>query len=97
MGRKIPPMNIIFHYPQTEEGKRELAERVSTVHANEVIKKIQKLNCSYEQKIKLLNAVIENASSEKSDELTLKVCSSILFVLIISVYLLFHIITESYP
>ena len=68
MGRKIAPVNVIFHYPTTEEGKRELADNVAKIHADMVIQYIKKLNCPFEQKIKLLDAVIETATMEMEEE-----------------------------
>lgn len=56
-------INVIFHFPKTEEGKRELACRAASVHADLVNHYIQKLDCPAEQKQNLLNAVI---STEKS-------------------------------
>ncbi len=59
------PIHIIVHYPKTEEGKRELAQRAASVHADMVSRHIQKLNCPSKQKIELLNAVIA-AAGQKS-------------------------------
>lgn len=64
--RKSAQINIVVHYPKTEKGKQELAERVADVHADMVTRQIQKLNCPSEQKIELLDAVIATASKEKS-------------------------------
>ena len=66
MSRKSPEINVIVHYPQTEEGRRELARRVAGVHADMVSQYIQKLDCPTEQKEKLLDAVIETAKKSKS-------------------------------
>lgn len=52
-------IKVIVHYPKTEEGKRELARRVATAHADFVISSINKLNCPPEQKLELLQAVID--------------------------------------
>ena len=68
IARKSAPINVIVHYPKTEEGKRELAERVASVHASLVNQHIKKLNCPSEQKVQLLEAVIKSASIEKADE-----------------------------
>ena len=65
IARKSAPINVIVHYPKTEEGKRELAERVAGVHADMVNQHIKKLNCPSEQKVQLLDAVIESASRTK--------------------------------
>jgi hypothetical protein len=59
--RKSAPIRVIVHGPTTEEGKRALAKRVARVHADMVSQYIQSLNCSYEQKIQLLDAVLETA------------------------------------
>lgn len=62
--RKAAPINIIVHYPTTEEGWRELRKRMASVHADAVLNSIQKLNCPNWQKIKLLDAIIEDAKKE---------------------------------
>lgn len=61
---------MIVHYPKTEEGKRELAERVAGVHADMVNQHIKKLNCPSDQKVQLLDAVIKSVSIEKAGEQT---------------------------
>ena len=71
IARKSAPIHVIVHYPKTEEGKRELAERVAGVHADMVNQHIKKLNCPSEQKVQLLDAVIKSASSKKAGEQTL--------------------------
>ena len=53
------PIQVIVHFPNTEEGKQELAQRISQVHADFVISTIDKLNCPTKQKLKLLQAVID--------------------------------------
>ena len=53
------PIQVIVHFPNTEEGKQELARRVSQVHADFVIGTIDKLNCPTKQKLDLLQAVID--------------------------------------
>lgn len=65
IARKSVPIHIIVHYPRTEEDKRELARRAAEVHADTVKEYIQKLNCSSDQKLKLLNAIIETVSDEE--------------------------------
>lgn len=61
---------MIVHYPKTEAGKRELAERVAGVHASLVNQTIKKLNCPSEQKVQLLDAIIEDASRKRAGEQT---------------------------
>ena len=64
IARKSAPINVIVHYPKTEQGKRELAERVAGVHADMVNQYIKKLNCPSDQKAELLSAVIASAKKE---------------------------------
>ena len=67
MSRKSTPINVIVHYPKTEEGQRELAARVADVHADFVNRKIQSLNCPTEQKLELLDAVIAAAKKRAGE------------------------------
>jgi len=62
--KKAAPINIIVHYPTTEEGWRELRRRMAIVHADAVLNSVQKLNCPTWQKIKLIDAIIEDAKIE---------------------------------
>ena len=70
IARKSASINVIVHYPKTEEGKRELAERVASVHADMVNQHIKKMNCPSDQKVQLLDAVIKSTSIEKAGEQT---------------------------
>jgi hypothetical protein len=65
ISRKSAPINVIVHYPKTEEGKRELAQRVAGVHADFVGQYVQQLNCPSNQKAELLNAVIASAKKNR--------------------------------
>ena len=57
--RTTPPIKIIVHYPQTQQGKQELAQRLADVHADAVVSAINKLDCPLKQKLDPLNAVNE--------------------------------------
>jgi hypothetical protein len=57
--RRSAPIQVIVHYPQTEEGKAELRRRVSEAHATFVIDTIKRLDCPLQQKQELLQAVID--------------------------------------
>ena len=70
IARKSASINVIVHYPKTEEGKRELAERVASAHADMVNQHIKKMNCPSDQKVQLLDAVIKSTSIEKAGEQT---------------------------
>lgn len=65
IGRKSAPIEIVVHYPTTEEGKRELAERVAGVHADFVLQYVRKLNCPSKQKEELIDAVIDTVKKEQ--------------------------------
>ena len=67
--RKSAPIEVVVHYPKTEEGQIELAKRVSDVHAAAVSQRIKSLNCPTSQKLELLDAVIETVK-ERSREQT---------------------------
>lgn len=50
-------VNIIVHYPEDQEGQRELAGRAAYVHAQTVAEKLAALSCSREQKIALFDEI----------------------------------------
>lgn len=56
-------MNIIVHYPTSEQAFAEMQKRVAMVHAEAVGSYIEKLTCPKEQKIKLIEAVQEGAKT----------------------------------
>lgn len=46
-------MNVIMCYPDTEEGKQALRERVAQAHAEGIIKCIQNYKCSDETRAQM--------------------------------------------
>ena len=60
------PIHVIIHSPKTIEGQNELKERVANVHSSIVNQYIKKLNCSSEQKVQLLDAVIKTRKIDRS-------------------------------
>ena len=60
VSRKSVEINIIVHYPKSEEGKRELSKQVAVAHADMVNQYIKKLNCPLEEKMKLLDELIKS-------------------------------------
>lgn len=64
----MPPVNLIVHYPDTAEGKEELARRAADVHANVVNQRLKSLNCPAKQKLDLLDAVIETVKSKSKEQ-----------------------------
>ena len=67
--RTMAIINLIVYYPKTAEGQEELVKRVSDVHASAVTQRIKSLNCPTNQKLELLDAVIETVK-ERSREQT---------------------------
>lgn len=66
--RKMAPFKLIVHYPQTEKGKEELAQRVSDVHAAAVNQRLKSLNCPTSQKLDLLDAVIKTVKAKSREQ-----------------------------
>lgn len=66
--RKMASINLIVYFPKTEEGKEELARRVSDVHAAAVNQRLKSLNCPTQQKLDLLDAVIETANQRSREQ-----------------------------
>ena len=66
--RKMAPINVIVYFPKTEEGKEELARRVSDVHAAAVNLRLKSLNCPTQQKQELLDAVIETVKKNSREQ-----------------------------
>lgn len=62
--KTFAPINVIVHYPKTEDGQRELRRRVASVHADAVLNSIAKLDCPTPQKAKLLEAIIQDAKEQ---------------------------------
>ena len=62
--RKSAPINIIVHYPKTEEGMRELRRRVASVRADIVMDQIRKLDWPTSERIRLVDAIIADAKAE---------------------------------
>ena len=62
--KTFAPINIIVHYPETEEGWRELGRRVASVHADGVLNSTSKLDCPIREKERLLNAIIKDTKEQ---------------------------------
>ncbi len=58
-------MNVIVHYPMTAEQQATLATKVAKAHAEHIACYIEKLNCSSEQKLALIDAIIRETTSRQ--------------------------------
>lgn len=51
-------MDVIVHYPMTPEQQTVLEAKVAKAHAEHIARYIERLNCSSEQKLALIDAII---------------------------------------
>ncbi len=58
-------MELIVHYPKTQEKQKELYIRVAKFHADYVARYLEKLNCPMEQKFRLIDAIAETILKER--------------------------------
>ena len=54
-----PSINLILRSPETENSRRQLTKGVAEVHAEYVLRSVDRLTCSARQKLALLQAVAE--------------------------------------
>ncbi len=57
-------IKIIVHHPETPEKQAQFDDRVAIFHAEYVAQYIGKLNCSTEQKLKLIDAIVQTILEE---------------------------------
>ena len=57
--------NQKFYMPTTPEGKAKLSKELAKFHAEQALKMVQKLPCSTEQKLELIDAVVEHLRSKQ--------------------------------
>lgn len=59
-------MDIIMHYPKTEQGKIELHKKVAEVHVDAVGRYLSQLPCPKAQKVAILRSVEEELRAGKA-------------------------------
>lgn len=64
----MAPIRLTVYYPKTEEGQEELARRVSEIHAAAVIQRLKSLPCPTQQKLNLLDAVIDTVKKRSREQ-----------------------------
>ena len=57
-------LNILLHYPTSEQAFAELQKQVAKIHAEAVGSFVDKLTCPKEQKLRLVEAVQEIAQTQ---------------------------------
>lgn len=60
-------MEVFMIMPTTPEGKAKLQHELAKFHAEQALKMVQKLPCPTEQKLELIDAVIESLRSKKEN------------------------------
>ena len=56
--RRKSPVNVVFHYPASQDARQQLAKSVAEIHAKSVHTNIKSLGCPMAQKLELLDSVI---------------------------------------
>ena len=56
-------MDVIVHYPTTPEQQATLRTLVAKAHAEHIVRYIERLNCSAEQKLALIDAIIRETTN----------------------------------
>lgn len=57
-------MNVIVHYPETADKQAEIAKSVAKLHAESIIRYIEKLNCPADQKLALIDSIIATVKNK---------------------------------
>lgn len=65
---KGPTYHIIAHVPETEAGRQELARRAAVIQADSLLSFLHGLSCPADQKIRLLDTMIEDTKKELQEK-----------------------------
>lgn len=63
--RQASNMEVFLIMPTTPEGKAKLSKELAKFHAEQALKMVQKLPCPTEQKLELIDAVVEHLRSKQ--------------------------------
>lgn len=66
--RRHGQVNVIMYFPTSGKGKSDLARHVSDIHASAVNQRLKSINCPTQQKLDLLDAVIETAKARSREQ-----------------------------
>ena len=61
-------MEVIVHGPRSKAGKEALARKAASFHAQIVVEYISRLHCPEEQKLALLDAILEQIREDNLKE-----------------------------
>lgn len=63
--RGVTDTDVIMILPETQPGRTELQKTLARFHAEHACKMIEKMPCPTEQKLELINAVLDDIKAEK--------------------------------
>ena len=63
--KKSAPIRLTVFHPDTDAAQEALAKGIAQVHADAVMREILALSCPTEQKLALLDAVMDDAKKQE--------------------------------
>ena len=58
-------MEVFLIFPKSQQAKQELAQELAKFQSERVLKNVQKLPCSTEQKLELVDAAVKHLKGQK--------------------------------
>ena len=58
-------MEVFLIFPKSQQAKQELAQELAQFQSEQVLKNVQKLPCSTEQKLELVDAAVKHLKGQK--------------------------------
>ena len=58
-------MEVFLVFPKSQQAKQELAQELAKLQSEQVLKNVQKLPCSTEQKLELVDAAVKHLKTQK--------------------------------
>ena len=58
-------MEVFLIFPKSQQAKQELAQELAKFQSEQALKSIQKLPCSTEQKLELVDAAVKHLKAQK--------------------------------
>lgn len=58
-------MEVFLIFPKSQQAKQELAQELANFQSEQALKSIQKLPCSTEQKLELVDAAVKHLKAQQ--------------------------------
>ena len=58
-------MEVFLIFPKSQQANQELAQELAKCQSEQVLKSVQKLPCSTEQKLELVDAAVKHLKKQK--------------------------------